>query len=152
MNTYRDRRGEVLLHHRNFAEITVVMCKQKSRPVWFSCRRNSWTQPKTFYVNLYSTGTFTGASQLCGVKTCLQHFFLYRYFSTQDARRRSSSSFSYRGASIPSDCDCFRIKILFTRQLLYEKESFKVSRQGRTPFYEETLALSAGTWFICQYI
>ena len=49
---------------------------------------------------------FTGQSLLCGVKMCLQHFFLHRYFSTQDARRRLSSSFSYRGASIPPDCDC----------------------------------------------
>ena len=50
---------------------------------------------------------FTGQSLLCGVKMCLQYFFLHNFFfSTQDARRRLSSSFSYRGASIPPDCDC----------------------------------------------
>ena len=36
----------------------------------------------------------------------------------------------------------FEIKFLFTRRLEYKNESFKVSRQGRTPFYDETLALS----------
>ena len=35
-----------------------------------------------------------------------------------------------------------KIKFLFTRRLEYKNESFKVSRQGRTPFYDETLALS----------
>ena len=76
---------------------------------------------------------------------CLQNFFSYRYFSTQDSRRRLSSSFSYQSASIPPDCDSLKIKFLFTRRLLYKKESFKVSRQGITPFYEETLSLSSGT-------
>ena len=75
---------------------------------------------------------FTGQSLLCGVKMCLQHFFLRRYFSTQDARRRLSSSFSYLGASIPPECDCdsLKIKFLFMRRLEYKKESFKVSRPG----------------------
>ena len=39
---FRDRRGQALLRYRNRAEITVLMCKQKPSPVWFSCRHKSY--------------------------------------------------------------------------------------------------------------
>ena len=37
----RDRRGAVSLRHRNRAEITVLVCEQKTYPVWLSWRRKS---------------------------------------------------------------------------------------------------------------
>ena len=38
---FRDRRGPASIGHRNRAEIISLMCKQKTYPVWFSCRHKS---------------------------------------------------------------------------------------------------------------
>ena len=87
---------------------------------------------------------FTGQSLLCGVKMCLQYFFLHSFFF--NARRSTTLIlvFFLPGCLYPPGLrlQSLKIKFLFMRRLEYKKESFKVSRQGRTPFYEETLAFS----------
>ena len=41
---FRDRRGAALPPYRNrYTEIIVFMCEQKPHPVWFSCRRKSYS-------------------------------------------------------------------------------------------------------------
>ena len=40
---FRDPRGVGSLRYRNRAEITVLMYEQKPYPVWFSCRRKSYS-------------------------------------------------------------------------------------------------------------
>ena len=88
---------------------------------------------------------FTGQSLLCGVKMCLQYFFLHSFFFF-NARRSTTLIlvFFLPGCLYPPGLrlQSLKIKFLFMRRLEYKKESFKVSRQGRTPFYEETLAFS----------
>ena len=49
-STLRDRRGAA------FAPLWEISPKQKPHPLWFSCRRNSWTFVNIF--NCYSTNTF----------------------------------------------------------------------------------------------
>ena len=64
---FRDWRGAVSLRYRNRAKITVLMCEQKSYPVWLSCGRKShpaWCEqsPNHLACRLFSRGViFTRA-------------------------------------------------------------------------------------------
>ena len=57
---------------------------------------------------VWTSGHFSQVNRYSAEWRCVFNisFYIVFFFSTQDARRRLSSSFSYRGASIPPDCDC----------------------------------------------
>ena len=132
------------LRHRNRAKITV--CGQKPYPEWFSRTRNSaQCEPAdTFHRSIVTLRSEDVSS-----------IFLFTQFFFFNARRSTTLIlvFFLPGCLYPPGLrlQSLKIKFLFMRRLEYKKESFKVSRQGRTPFYEETLAFSC-TQFICQYI
>ena len=138
------------LRHRNLTEITGLMCEQKPYPVWFSRLRNSaQCEPAdTFHRSIITQRS----EDVSSIFLFTQIFFNARH-STTLILVFFLPGCLLRGASIPPRLRLrsLKIKFLFTRRLEYKKESFKVSRQGRTPFYDETLVLS-GTQFICQYI
>ena len=102
-----DQRGAASVRYRNRTEITVLMCKQKLYPVWFSFRRKSYNPGQNVLGNLRKLGTKTHFAKLTHILP-LKKAWGCRY-----------KGLFLLSPSPPSSVDCVELKLEYITSTLH---------------------------------